>query len=224
MSEILFSARQVNSRKLRRFGKKPFSLENISFDLPQGYIMGLIGANGAGKTTFFDCIMNEKKRYSGSMLLTGKDIHEDHLRALDNIGFVSEKNEFLEVRTGKQNAQMLGRFYTDFDIELFQQTMDALGISAGKTVGVMSRGELMKFQLAFAVAHHPKLYLLDEATAGMDPVFRIDFYRMLHELLEREHCSVILSTHMEEEIEKQLDYIGVLEAGRFVSFGENVPV
>ena len=185
--------------------------------------MGLIGKNGAGKTTFFDCIMDRKKRYSGRLLLAGREIHEDHLQALDNIGFVSEKNEFLEVRTGKQNAQMLGRFYTGFDMELFQRAMDALGISAGKTVGIMSRGELMKFQLAFAVAHHPKLYLLDEATAGMDPVFRIDFYRMLHELLERERCSVILTTHMEEEIEKQLDYIGVLEAGRFVSFGENVP-
>ncbi len=82
----------------------------------------------------------------------------------------------------------------------------------------------MKFQLAFAVAHRPKLYLLDEATAGMDPVFRIDFYRILRELLEGENCGIILSTHIEEEIEKQLDYVGMLEEGRLVSFGENVLV
>lgn len=84
----------------------------------------------------------------------------------------------------------------------------------------MSRGELVKFQLAFAASHHPKLFLLDEATAGMDPVFRTDFYKFLHYLIAEEECSVILSTHIEEEIEKQLDYVGILDEGRFVSFKE----
>ncbi len=206
------------------FGKKAFALEEISFQLPRGYIMGLIGKNGAGKTTFFDCIMDEKKRYSGEMFLEGSDIHEDHLQFLDKTGFISEKNEFLELRTAGQNARMLGRFYSGFDMELFQGMMERCRVSSGKTVGKMSRGETVKFQLAFAVAHRPRLYLLDEATAGMDPVFRIDFYRILHELLKDGECGIILSTHLEEEIEKQLDYVGVLEEGRLVSFGENMPM
>lgn len=222
--DILFSAKEVRSLRPKGFGRKAFKLEDISFALPKGYIMGIVGKNGAGKTTFFDYIMDSKKRYSGELLLDGREIHEDHLQTLNQIGFVSEKNEFLDLRTAAQNVQMLSRFYSDFDKDLFESTMESFHVSKNKTVGKMSRGELMKFQLAFAVAHKPKLFLLDEATAGMDPVFRIDFYRLLRELIQDESCSVMLSTHMEEEIEKQLDYVGVLEAGRFVSFGEVQPV
>lgn len=216
MEEILFSAKNVN-------GKRGFRLQNVSFDLPRGYIMGMVGKNGAGKTTFFDYLMNEKRRYTGAFLLDGEEIHENHVRFLDRVGFVSEENRFLEHRSAAQNAGLLGRFYTDFDGELFARTLEGSGVSTHKNVGRMSRGEQMKFQLAFAVAHRPRLYLLDEATAGMDPVFRVDFYRMLRELLAAEECSVILSTHIGEEIERELDYVGVLEAGRLVSFGENAP-
>lgn len=221
--DMLFSARGVSSLKAKGHGKREFKLENISFALPKGYIMGLVGKNGAGKTTFFDYILDDKKRYSGELLLDGREIYEDHLQTMNRIGFVSEKNEFLNIRTAAQNARLLGRFFSDFDEALFESTMERFRVSRDKTVGKMSRGEQMKFQLAFAAAHKPRLYLLDEATAGMDPVFRIDFYRLLRTLIQDESCSVILSTHMEEEIEKQLDYVGVLDAGRFVSFGEVQP-
>lgn len=221
MEDTLFAAKQVTSLKSHRFRKNSFRLSDINFTLPKGYIMGLIGKNGAGKTTFFDYIMDAKKRYSGKLLLEGKEIHENHVQALDQIGFVSEKNKFMDLRTAKQNAAMLGPFYSAFDMDCFENSMEQLQLSTGKTVGRMSRGELIKFQLSFAASHHPKLFLLDEATAGMDSVFRIDFYKLLHQLIEEENCSVMLSTHLEEEIERQLDYVGVLEEGRFISFGEN---
>lgn len=224
MSDILFSAESVRGAKAAGFWRKKFLLQDISFSLPQGYIMGLVGKNGAGKTSFFDLIMDERKRYTGEICLEGREIHEDHLQFLDRVGFVSEKNHFLERRTAEQNAQMLGRFYTRFDMERFGDAMERFRVSSGKTLLKMSRGEAVKFQLAFAVAHRPRLYLLDEATAGMDPVFRADFYRVLRELLQEENCSVVLSTHIEEEIEKQLDYVGILERGRLISFGENAPV
>lgn len=221
MEDILFAAKQVTSLKSHRFRKNAFKLQDISFSLPKGYIMGLIGKNGAGKTTFFDHIMDEKKNYSGELLLEGKEIHEDHIQFLEQVGFVSEKNKFMDLRTARQNAAMLGPFYSAFDMHLFENIMEQLQLSTSKTIGRMSRGELVKFQLSFAASHHPKLFLLDEATAGMDPVFRIDFYKILRHLIEKEDCSVILSTHIEEEIEKQLDYVGVLEEGKFISFGEN---
>lgn len=221
MEHIMFSAEHVAGKKSGNPFKKHFALEDVNFELPAGYIMGIVGKNGAGKTTFFDYIMNEKKRYEGCFLLDGQDIHENHLWALDQIGFVSEANSFLERRTAIQNAEMLGRFYSHFDMDLFREILKMGELSGEKTIMTMSRGENMKFQLAFAVAHRPKLFLLDEATAGMDPVFRISFFRMLRRLLETEECSIIMSTHIEEEIEKQLDYVGLLENGRFVSFKEN---
>lgn len=221
MSDFLFSAREVNGLKQPQIYRHNFRLSGVNFELPAGYIMGIIGKNGAGKTTFFDYIMNEKRHYTGEFLLDGKDIREDHLWALDNIGFVSEENEFLGQRSAEQNAKMLGRFYSCFDMNLFEETLESCKLSKRKTVCKMSRGEFIKFQLAFAVAHRPKLFLLDEATARMDPVFRIDFYKLLRNLLKDETCSIILSTHIEEEIDKQLDYIGLLEKGHFVSFKEN---
>lgn len=214
METMLFSAADVN-------GKGKHGLKNVTFQLPAGYIMGVIGENGAGKTTFFDYILDRRKRYTGTMTLKDLDIHRHHDQVLDRIGFVSEGNRFLAPRTALQNAMFLGRFYSQFDLELFQSTLKKLQVSASKNVGNMSRGELMKFQLAFAVAHHPDLYLLDEATAGMDPVIRIDFYKIMRALLEKDNCSVIMSSHLEEDIYRQFDYIGRFEDGRFVEFGEN---
>lgn len=214
MDEILFFADHVN-------GKGRHGLKNITFQLPAGYMMGVIGKNGAGKTTFFDYIMNRRKRYTGNFYLKDMDIHQDHIRALDHIGFISEKNTFFTQYTARQNASLLGRFYTKFDQEVFENGLKQFNVSSGKCLCNMSRGELMKFQLAFAMAHHPDLYLLDEATAGMDPVIRIDFYKTIRTLLEEEKCSVIMSSHLEEDIYRQFDYIGRFEDGCFVEFGEN---
>lgn len=82
----------------------------------------------------------------------------------------------------------------------------------------------MKFQMAFAMAHKPAIYLLDEVTAGMDPVFRIDFFRMLHKVIEDEGASVLMTSHIESEMEQKMDYLGVLEEGRLVEFGESLEV
>ncbi len=218
MEKIVFEARNVSGKRGLFRG---FQLQNVDFQLPYGYIMGIIGKNGAGKSTFFDYIMNERKRYQGELLLEGVEIHSDYVNTMDKIGFISEKNEFPEMHTPRQIANLFGRFYTQFDKEVFEQTMNTAQVSVRKVLDTMSRGERMKFQLAFAMAHKPKLYLLDEATAGMDPVFRMDFYKLLRLQMADQDCAVILSTHLEEEIEKQLDYIGLLEQGKFLSFEEN---
>lgn len=105
MEKIIFSAKQVNGKKKKGIFQKPFTLKNIEFDLPCGYIMGIVGKNGAGKTTFFDYIMNENKQYDGQFLLNGKDIVEDPIWTLNQVGFVSEENHFLCRETAEQNAR-----------------------------------------------------------------------------------------------------------------------
>ena len=80
----------------------------------------------------------------------------------------------------------------------------------------------MKFQMAFAMAHKPSIYLLDEVTAGMDPVFRIDFFKILHEVIAEEKASVLMTSHIQEEIKMKMDYVGIMEQGKMVSFGERV--
>ena len=120
-----------------------------------------------------------------------------------------------------ENARLLSVFYKEWEEEVFIRAMKDMELSVNKTVGAMSIGELMKFQMAFAMAHKPRLYLLDEATGGMDPVFRKDFYKIIRKILEDETASVLMTTHIQEEIEKQADYIGIMENGKIIRFGEN---
>ncbi len=201
-----------------------FKLDNINFVLPKGYIMGLAGANGAGKTTLIDYIMNEKKKYSGTIKIAGYDIRENHGYMKQFIGFVSDENRFFEDRTPNQNMDLFSRFYNNYDKELYYQSMKEMSVPGGTTLRKMSRGERMKFQMAFAMGHRPCLYLLDEVTAGMDPVFRIDFFKILHKVIEDENASVLMTSHIESEMEQKMDYLGVLENGKLVKFGESLDI
>lgn len=201
--------------------KKGFVLSDISFALPAGYIMGLAGKNGAGKTTLIDYIVNPKQRYNGVISIQGEDIRKDHAAMQNKIGFVSEKNNFLLEHSAAQNAKIFGMVYRHFDYERFLSAMRQMELSETKIVGKMSRGEQMRFQMAFAIAHHPAVYLLDEATAGMDPVFRIDFFRILQKVIEQEEASVLMTSHIAEEIEQKMDFTGILTDGHLSSFQEN---
>lgn len=201
---------------------KGFQLQEISFALPEGYIMGLAGANGAGKTTLINYMMNPKKQYEGTIRLQGEDIHADHRKMMNRIGFVSEENLFFKDVTVQEHATMLSVFYENWDMPYFQETMKQVKIPLSRKVGNLSRGENMKFQMAFAMAHHPSLYLLDEVTAGMDPVFRIDFFKLLQKVISEEQVSVLMTSHIQGEMERKMDYIGIIEQGRLKSFKEAI--
>lgn len=200
---------------------RKFHLEDVSFALPTGYLMGLAGANGAGKSTFVDTIMNPKQNYTGTIRFMGEDIRQNHTAALEHLGLVAERNLFLEQYSAEQNAILLGKLYQSFELETFKDAMKKMELSAAKAVGTMSRGERMRFQMAFAMAHDTRLFLLDEATAGLDPVFRHDFLYMVQTVMAEKGASVLMVTHLTEELEQKADYVGIMEAGRLISFGEN---
>ncbi|MBQ7776828.1 MAG: ABC transporter ATP-binding protein [Lachnospiraceae bacterium] len=201
-----------------------FHLQDIHFSLAPGYIMGLVGANGAGKTTLINYIMSEGVKYEGSIRVGGVDIRENHAYMKNQIGYVSEDNLFFEDRTAKGNAELLGMFYEHFDMDIFKGAMKEMGLPMECTYGKMSRGEKLKFQMAFAMAHQPQLYLLDEVTVGMDPVFRMDFFKILQKVIEKEEASVLMTSHIMSEIEQKTDFVGILKDGRLVQFGESLDV
>lgn len=201
-----------------------FHLQNISLSLQAGYIYALVGANGAGKTTLMKYIMDEDVQYDGEIFVAGEKLRGNHARLMNQIGYVSEDNRFFEEKTGRQNAALLGGFYDEFDMGQFEEAMKRMGLSPGKLYGKMSRGERLKFQLAFAIAHKPCLYLLDEVTAGMDPVFCIEFFEVLSGLIRDEECSVLMTSHIQSEIEQKTDFVGIMEQGRLVKFGESLEV
>lgn len=201
-----------------------FKLKNVSMTLENGYIYAVTGKNGAGKTTLFNYILTEKQRYTGSIRLSGYELARNHAKAMEITGLVSEDNTFFENRTGRQNAEILGLVYDNFDMELFDKCMKKMNVSGQTTLWRMSRGERMKFQLAFAIAHHSRLYLLDEATAGMDAVFKIELFDMLRQLIAGEDCCVLMTTHDMSEIAKNTDYAAIMDNGTLGEFVESIEV
>ncbi|MBQ8040300.1 MAG: hypothetical protein IJ274_10600, partial [Lachnospiraceae bacterium] len=115
-------------------------------------------------------------------------------------------------------------FYDEFDMELFKNSMNEMEVSTGTNYSRMSRGEKLKFQMAFAMAHKPVIYLLDEVTVGMDPVFRMDFFKVLQEVIKDEQASVLMTSHIESEMERKTDYLGIMENGEIIKFGESLDV
>lgn len=203
-------------------GRGKFHLKDISMELRAGYIYGLMGENGAGKTTLMKYILDEHCRYEGRIYLDGEDIRSNHAKVMNKLGYVSEDHCFFEERTGEQNAAILGILYDDFSMERFRGAMKKMGMTEAKAYKRMSRGERLKFQLAFAIAHSPCLYLLDEVTVGMDPVFRIEFFDMLRHLIQDETCAVLMTSHIRTEIESKTDYAAVMKEGHLGAFAESL--
>ena len=172
----------------------------------------------------FNYILTEKQRYTGSIKLFGYELAGNHAKTMEITGLVSEDNIFFENRTGRQNAEILGLVYDNFDMELFDKCMKKMNVSSQTTLWRMSRGERMKFQLAFAIAHHSRLYLLDEATAGMDAVFKIELFDMLRQLIAGDDCCVLMTTHDMSEIAKNTDYAAIMDNGTLGEFVESIEV
>ena len=128
---------------------------------------------------------------------------------------------FAERMTALENAKMFGIFYKDFEEQLFARFMEKVGVSPNLKVGAMSRGQLIRFQLAFARARRAKLYLMDEPTAGMDPAFRMEFYQILREIL-MEEATILMATHIQADVDRNCDYVLRLQEGKQIGFEENL--
>ncbi len=214
MSVLAFE--NVNGKSRR------FALKDVSFSLEPGFIYAVAGENGAGKSTLMRYILSEKKLYSGSIKFEDEDISGRHDSLMNEIGFVSDENTFFNERSAIQNAELLGGFYEGFDMGLYKETLKIMGVKKESTYFKMSRGEKIKMQLAFAMAHRPKLYLLDEATAGLDPVYRIEFFNVFRRMLAEDEITVLMSSHNMTEIEKNTDYVAIMKDGRLGGFNESI--
>lgn len=190
-----------------------FTLKEVSFSLDEGYILGLTGRNGAGKTTLIKQLIHPETAGGGSVIINGIDAKANPTAAKQEIGVLMEDLPFLNDKTLEMNGVMLGAFYKRFDMEKFHEYLKRFDLYPDRIYSNLSRGMRMKFQLAFALAHSPKLLLMDEATGGLDVVFRREFYYLLQEAVEKEMVSVIISTHVTEDLDKVADYVAFIEGG-----------
>lgn len=204
-----FALKVKNIRKKYR----SFELKNISFELKQGYILGIVGRNGAGKTTLMRSLLAPQYSDGGEIAICGIDAAANPLAAKKQVGILMEEAPFLFQKTLAENAELLGAFYDKFSMEDFYARLEQFELGAGKLYSELSKGMRMKFQLAFALSHQPKLLLMDEATAGLDVVFRREFFYLLQEAVEKSMLSVVIATHVTEDLDRLADYVACIEDG-----------
>lgn len=194
-----------------------FWLKDITFSIPKGYIMGLIGANGAGKTTLLHLIMGLYKPTKGSVKVNGRESSIEEIAVGNEIGYVlNEEGLFTENLTLLQNGELYGKYYENYDRALLQTYCERFELSFDKKLKEHSKGEKLKFQFAFALAHKPSLLILDEPTASFDPEFREEFVKVLMEFMEDEEHGIVLATHLTRDLERLADYITFLDHGELV--------
>ena len=196
-----------------------FSLKNITFNLPAGYICGLIGENGSGKTTLIN-ILSGLYSYDGEVRISGRDYCNNEYDIKQDIGVVVHGDIFEAQESLISNGNYFGRFYKKYSKNLLENYLERFNLNDKKKYKDLSKGEKLKFALAFALAHKPRLLLLDEPGANFDIEFRKEFNSLLREFISDGTRSVVLSTHIISDVEKFADYILFLKNGERVLFGD----
>lgn len=195
---------------------KDFSLDNISFSLEKGYVMGFIGTNGAGKSSTIKLIMNMIKRDNGIIEVFGKDNLEHEVEIKDRVGFVYDENIYFEDFTIEAMKNLICPFYSKWDDKQFYKYIKEFDLDPKKKIKKLSKGMKTKFSLATALSHNAELIIMDEPTAGLDPVFRRELLEILHYIMEDENKGVFFSTHITGDLDKIADYITFINNGKIV--------
>lgn len=195
---------------------KGFELKNISFRLDQGYIMGLVGPNGSGKTTTIKLILNMIKKDAGIINVAGNDSENSEVAVKELIGYVSDENMFVEEWKVYDVKQVLSSYYRTFDAAKFDKYIKNFDLPAGRKIKDFSKGMKTKLMLAAALSRDTKLLLLDEPTSGLDPVIRTELLDILQEYISDGRRSVLFSTHITTDLEKIADYITFINRGKLI--------
>ena len=195
---------------------KYFTLNNISFSLQRGYIMGFIGPNGAGKSTTIKLIMNLIHRNQGTIKIFGLDNIKHEKEIKDRIGFVYDENYYYEELTMDTMKKIVMPFYSKWDDDAFNKYMKDFDLNPKKKIKELSKGMKMKFALAIALSHNAELIIMDEPTSGLDPVFRREILDILYSIIQDESKSIFFSTHITTDLEKIADYITFINEGSIV--------
>lgn len=191
-----------------------FTLDNVSLQVPKGRIVGFIGENGAGKSTTINLILNELKRDSGTIEILGSEALDNSIKK--EIGIVFDECNFHDFFTANNIEKIFSGIYRTWDKELFIMYMKRFNIPLSKPIGSYSKGMKMKLSIICAMAHRPKLLILDEATTGLDPVVRDEILDMFLDFIQDEEHSIFFSSHIITDIEKIADYVILIHDGKII--------
>lgn len=193
--------------------RRDFALHIDELILPGGYIMGLIGENGAGKSTTIQLILGSLRRDGGTISVLGSD---DVALVKQDLGVVLDEVGFHDYLTADKIGKVMADIFTRWDDTLYQQYLTRLALPREKNFKDFSKGMKMKLGIAVALSHHPKLLLLDEATSGLDPVIRDELLDIFLDFARDEDHSILMSSHIVSDLEKVCDYVAFLHKGKLL--------
>ena len=193
---------------------KDFILDGISFSVPSGSIVGLIGENGAGKSTTINAILGLIQKEAGSVLVLGKEELDNEIK--EQVGVVFDGSNYPEILSPKKLNRVLKNIYHSWDERTFLSLLKKLSLPIDKPIKQYSRGMKMKLAISAALSHNSKLLILDEATSGLDPVIRDDILDILLDFVHNEDHSILISSHITTDLEKIADYIVFIHEGKVV--------
>ena len=208
----------MNALEIRNLTKSypGFTLDSINLTLPSGCIMGLIGENGAGKSTTIRLILDMIHRDSGSITILGKDNRDNIELTKEDIGVVMDEVGIPECLTVEQVGNVMKHTFRNWDSTEYARLIEKLALPEKKQFKEFSRGMKMKLGIAIAMSHNSKLLILDEATSGLDPVIRDEVIEMFSDFTRDEGHSVLISSHIVSDLEKLCDYIAFLHKGKLL--------
>lgn len=211
--------------KVEQFEKKRgvFRLEEVNFELPEGYILGVVGRNGSGKSTLFQSMLFGDCLDGGKLTIHGKAGGTDGEERTDyrsQCAFVLEDFPFTDTITAKDIGDIYGPLYKDFNKEKYQELLARFEIPPKKRMKKLSTGMKLKVQMAFAFSYDSKVLFLDEPTASLDSFARKDLYELIGTYMEPGSRNIIWTTHLTEELDRMADYLLILEKGKQVLFDE----
>ena len=195
---------------------KGFELQNVNITLPKGMIMGFIGENGAGKTTTIKAILDIIRDYTGEIKLFGLDNRKDDKKIKENIGAVLDDMFFPEILTPNDINIIMKDIYKNWDSKLYFKYLTDFSLPNNKAIKTLSKGMRKKLEIATAISHHPQLLILDEPTAGLDPVARNEVIDLFQSFIQNEECSIFLSSHITTDLEHIADYITFINNGNII--------
>jgi ABC-2 type transport system ATP-binding protein len=207
------------TRDLRkRYGRR-LVLDGLSLAVRPGEIYGFLGRNGAGKTTTIRIIMGILRGDEGTLEIFGDTVRRATVGQKRQIGYVSQEQHFYPWMTCRRLGRFVGGFYPGWDEGEFARLMEVMDVPGDLRVSALSHGMKVKLALALALAHRPRLLVLDEPTAGLDPAARREFLEIVRLQSRRDGRTTFFSSHIVEEVERVADRIGIIDAGRIAYEG-----
>ncbi|MDK2584385.1 ABC transporter ATP-binding protein [Romboutsia sedimentorum] len=212
----------MNAIEIKNLNKKlgDFELSIDNLEIKKGFISGFIGPNGSGKTTTIKLIMNMLFKDSGSINIFGKEYKIDDINIKELIGYVSDAPGYVPEVKLKDIKKGISVFYKNWDEKLYKKYLQKFKLNENKIYKELSKGQQKKFELIMALSHHPKLIIMDEPTANLDPLVRNEFLEILQAHIEKEEATVFYSTHITSDLDKVCDYLVFIYDGKIILKGD----